>query len=75
MINYEAIIINQAYNLTNNGHEGAKYIAQSFDSQYPQQGKYWNCFILPLSNTKCSFYAYNYSIWYSTGNEFILIFV
>ena len=36
MINYGAIIINQAYNLTNNGHEGAKYIAQSFDSQYPQ---------------------------------------
>ena len=74
MINYGAIIINQAYNLTNNGHEGAKYIAQSFDSQYPQQGKYWNCFILPLSYTGCSYFS-SYDIWYSTGKEEILIFV
>ena len=75
MIDYGIIIINKAYNLMNNGNDRAKYISDSFDSKYPQKGKYWNCFILPLSNTKCSFYAYNYSIWYSTGNEFILIFV
>ena len=36
MIDYGIIIINKAYNLMNKGSDRAKYIAQSFDSQYPQ---------------------------------------
>ena len=72
MIDYGIIIINKAYNLMNKGSDRAKYIAQSFDSKYPQKGNKWMCFIYP----SCSYYSYsNYSIKYDTGNEKILIFV
>ena len=74
MIDYGVIIINKAYNLMNERKDRAIYIKKSFDSKYPQQGKYWNCFILPLSYTGCSYFS-SYDIWYSTGKEEILIFV
>ena len=73
MIDYGIIIINKAYNLMNNGNDRTKYIADSFDSKYPQKGKHWNCFILPLSPLGNTFYSY-YFIIYSTGKERILIF-
>ena len=74
MIDYGIIIINKAYNLMNNGNDRAKYIADSFDSKYPQKGKNWNCLIMPLSPLGLKIYN-NYSIVYSTGNGQILIFV
>ncbi len=73
MIDYGVIIINKAYNLMNKGDDRAKYISESFDSKYPQKGKCWSCFILPLSYTGCNYYSI-YDIWYSTGKERILIF-
>ena len=75
MIDYGIIIINKAYNLMNNGNDRAKYIADSFDSKYPQKGKKWMCFILTNNNSLGVQYYANHSIWYSTGNEWILIFV
>ena len=72
MIDYGIIIINKAYNLMNKGSDRAKYIAQSFDSKYPQKGNKWICFIFK----SCSYYSYStYSIKYDTGKEKILIFV
>ena len=71
MIDYGIIIINKAYNLMNDGSDRAKYIAESFDSKYPQ-GKHWNCFIMKFIG---SYFYGNYSIWYSKGEEDILIFV
>jgi hypothetical protein len=73
MIDYGVIIINKADNLMNSENDRAKYIADSFYSKYPQKGKHWNCFILPLSYTGCNYYSI-YDIWYSTGKERILIF-
>ncbi len=73
MIDYGVIIINKAYNLMNKGDDRAKYISESFDSKYPQKGKCWSCFILPLSYTGCWFYSC-YLIWYYTEKEKILIF-
>ena len=72
MIDYGIIIINKAYNLMNNGSDRAKYIAESFDSKYPQKGKNWMCFIMPSITGGC--YYCSYEIWYSTGKEKILIF-
>jgi hypothetical protein len=72
MIDYGIIIINKAYNLMNKGSDRAKYIAQSFDSKYPQKGNKWMCFIFK----SLSYYSYStYSIKYDTGKEKILIFV
>ena len=71
MIDYGIIIINKAYNLMNNGNDRTKYIADSFDSKYP--GKHWSCFILSPLELGCNLYS-SYSIWYSTGKQYILIF-
>ena len=75
MIDYGIIIINKAYNLMNNGNDRANYIRESFDSKYPEKGKYWSCFIYPSSINFYGSYMANYSIYYSTGKEKILIFV
>ena len=74
MIDYGVFIINKAYNLMNEGNDRAKYIRESFDSKYPQKGKHWSCFFLPLSPLGYSFCS-SCEIKYSTGKERILIFV
>ena len=72
MIDYGIIIINKAYNLMNDEIDRAIYIADGFDSKYPQKGKHWNCFIYKNCGGA---YHYDYKIIYSTGKEKILIFV
>ncbi len=73
MIDYGINTINIAYNFMNEGEDRVKFIAEKFDSKYPNEKK-WNCFIFPSSNSYASF-SFNYDITYITGNEIILIFV
>ena len=73
MIDYGAIIINEAYNLMNDGMDRAKYISDSFNLKYPLIGKNWSCFILPLSIFGNYYYS-SYSIIYRTENQKLLIF-